>query len=54
MVLLWEREPRLVNELGRALELDSGTLFPCSSASKPPTSFCAGGGRQTSASWKLP
>lgn len=28
MVLLWEREPRLVNELGRALELDSGTLSP--------------------------
>ncbi len=28
MVLLWEREPRLVKELGRALELDSGTLSP--------------------------
>lgn len=28
MVLLWEREPRLVNELGQALELDSGTLSP--------------------------
>lgn len=28
MVLLWDREPRLVNELGRALELDSGTLSP--------------------------
>lgn len=28
MVLLWEEEPRLVNELGRSLELDSGTLSP--------------------------
>jgi DNA-binding MarR family transcriptional regulator len=28
MILLWEREPRLVKELGRALELDSGTLSP--------------------------
>ena len=28
MVLLWEREPRLVKELGQALELDSGTLSP--------------------------
>ena len=28
MVLLWEEEPRLVKELGRALELDSGTLSP--------------------------
>lgn len=28
MVLLWNREPRLVNELGSELELDSGTLSP--------------------------
>ena len=28
MVLLWEREPRLVKELGYALNLDSGTLSP--------------------------
>ena len=28
MLLLWEDEPRLVNELGRVLELDSGTLSP--------------------------
>lgn len=28
MVLLWEDEPRLVNELGKSLELDSGTLSP--------------------------
>ena len=28
MSLLWEDEPRLVNELGRVLELDSGTLSP--------------------------
>jgi DNA-binding MarR family transcriptional regulator len=28
MVLLWEEEPRLVNELGSSLELDSGTLSP--------------------------
>lgn len=28
MVLLWDREPRLVKEIGRALELDSGTLSP--------------------------
>lgn len=28
MILLWEAEPRLVNELGRALDLDSGTLSP--------------------------
>jgi DNA-binding MarR family transcriptional regulator len=28
MVLLWEGSPRLVNELGRELELDSGTLSP--------------------------
>jgi DNA-binding MarR family transcriptional regulator len=28
MVLLWEGAPRLVNELGRELELDSGTLSP--------------------------
>lgn len=28
MLLLWESEPRRVHELGRALELDSGTLSP--------------------------
>jgi hypothetical protein len=28
MLLLWEDEPRLVKELGRTLELDSGTLSP--------------------------
>ena len=28
MVLLWDREPRLVKELGQALDLDSGTLSP--------------------------
>ncbi len=28
MVLLWEREPRTVRELGRAFEFDSGTLSP--------------------------
>ena len=28
MLLLWEAEPRLVKELGRTLELDSGTLSP--------------------------
>ena len=28
MLLLWEEEPRLVKELGHALELDSGTLSP--------------------------
>lgn len=28
MVLLWEEEPRLVKELGRAMDLDSGTLSP--------------------------
>ncbi len=28
MVLLWEQEPRLVKEIGRALYLDSGTLSP--------------------------
>lgn len=28
MVLLWEREPLLVKEIGNALELDSGTLSP--------------------------
>ncbi len=28
MLLLWEEEPRLVKELGRTLELDSGTLSP--------------------------
>ncbi len=28
MLLLWEDEPRLVKELGRVLELDSGTLSP--------------------------
>ncbi len=28
MLLLWEGEPRLVKELGRTLELDSGTLSP--------------------------
>ncbi|WP_047865272.1 MarR family winged helix-turn-helix transcriptional regulator [Rubrobacter aplysinae] len=28
MVLLWDSSPRLVNELGRELELDSGTLSP--------------------------
>lgn len=28
MILLWEREPRRVKELGRALDLDSGTLSP--------------------------
>lgn len=28
MLLLWEGEPRLVKELGRVLELDSGTLSP--------------------------
>lgn len=28
MVLLWEQEPRLVKDLGRALNLDSGTLSP--------------------------
>lgn len=28
MILLWEREPRRVNELGSELELDSGTLSP--------------------------
>ena len=28
MLLLWEDEPRLVKEIGRVLELDSGTLSP--------------------------
>ena len=28
MLLLWEREPLRVHELGRELELDSGTLSP--------------------------
>ena len=28
MLLLWENEPRRVHELGRELELDSGTLSP--------------------------
>ena len=28
MLLLWEGEPRLVKEIGRVLELDSGTLSP--------------------------
>lgn len=28
MLLLWEEEPRMVKELGRVLELDSGTLSP--------------------------
>ena len=28
MVLLWEEEPRLVKELGGAMDLDSGTLSP--------------------------
>ncbi|MGB3681551.1 MAG: MarR family transcriptional regulator [Rubrobacteraceae bacterium] len=28
MVLLWREEPLLVKELGRSLELDSGTLSP--------------------------
>ena len=28
MVLLWEEEPRLVKELGSAMDLDSGTLSP--------------------------
>lgn len=28
MLLLWKQEPRRVHELGRALELDSGTLSP--------------------------
>lgn len=28
MLLLWEEEPRLVKEIGRVLELDSGTLSP--------------------------
>jgi MarR family transcriptional regulator, organic hydroperoxide resistance regulator len=28
MLLLWEDEPRLIKELGRTLQLDSGTLSP--------------------------
>jgi MarR family transcriptional regulator, organic hydroperoxide resistance regulator len=28
MVVLWERDPRTVKELGRALRFDSGTLSP--------------------------
>ena len=28
MVLLWEREPRQVKEIGASLDLDSGTLSP--------------------------
>lgn len=28
MVLLWEREPRTVREIGHEIELDSGTLSP--------------------------
>ena len=28
MLLLWEDEPRLVKEIGRVMELDSGTLSP--------------------------
>lgn len=28
MVLLWEREPRTVREIGREIEFDSGTLSP--------------------------